>query len=173
MSTAVSGVALAHDEVRACRPLPLPAPFQATKDTILYPLGAAGAHRASLGRGAVMGLLNLLWGVAATIGPLASGAAAEAAGERWTFGLLVACCAVTGAWMLSAQRPSRPSGTSSSRRRRSRRRSGAGAEELGGRRPRVVLKAAHPPQETESVRYVTSTTLSSATTFALSRALPT
>jgi len=82
----------------------LRAPFWATLDTIVYPLGAAGARRASLGRGAVMGLLNLVWGVAATIGPLASGALAEAAGERWTFGLLAACCAVTGACMLSAHR---------------------------------------------------------------------
>lgn len=82
----------------------LRAPFWATLDTIVYPLGAAGAHRAGLGKGAVMGLLNLVWGVAATVGPLASGALAEAVGERWAFALLAACCALTGAAALAAHR---------------------------------------------------------------------
>jgi hypothetical protein len=49
------------------------APFWGAKDTILYPLGAAGAERAAIGRGAVLGLVNLVWGVAATVGPLAGG----------------------------------------------------------------------------------------------------
>lgn len=82
----------------------LRAPFWATMDTIVYPLGAAGARSAMLGRGAVMGLLNLVWGVAATVGPLLSGALAQAAGERWAYGLLIVACAATGAWMLSADR---------------------------------------------------------------------
>ena len=82
----------------------LRAPFWAVMDTIVYPLGAAGAHRASLGRGAVMGLINLAWGVAATVGPLAAGALAQSAGERWGYGMLIASCAATGTWMLSRSR---------------------------------------------------------------------
>ena len=73
-------------------------------DTILYPLGAAGAERASIGRGAVLGLLNLVWGIAATVGPLVTAAVAETAGERAAYVLLIASCAGTALWMLRAAR---------------------------------------------------------------------
>jgi hypothetical protein len=37
-------------------------PFWAVLSTLSYPLGALGAYRADVGRGTVMGLLNLVWG---------------------------------------------------------------------------------------------------------------
>jgi predicted MFS family arabinose efflux permease len=58
------------------------APFWATCSTLAYPLGGVGASRTAAGHGAVMGLLNLAWGLANTIGPLLAGAVADAAGLR-------------------------------------------------------------------------------------------
>ncbi len=78
------------------------APAWATLSTLAYPLGALGAQRAGLGRGAVMGLLNFVWGVASTVGPLTAGALAQAVGERWTFVPMAAVCLVTGAWLLGS-----------------------------------------------------------------------
>lgn len=82
----------------------LRAPFWALTSTIVYPLGAAGAERARLGRGAVLGLVNLAWGIAATVGPLVAGAIAEATGQRWAYGLIISVSVATAAWMLSADR---------------------------------------------------------------------
>jgi MFS family permease len=78
------------------------APFWAAMDTILYPLGAAGAERASLGRGAVLGVINLAWGAAATVGPLVAGAVAQAAGERAAYVLLAGASAATALWLMRA-----------------------------------------------------------------------
>ena len=78
------------------------APFWAAMDTILYPLGAAGAERASLGRGAVLGVINLVWGAAATAGPLVAGAVAQSAGERAAYLLLAGACVGTALWLLRA-----------------------------------------------------------------------
>jgi NNP family nitrate/nitrite transporter-like MFS transporter len=82
----------------------LRAPFWAAMDTIGYPLAAAGAHRASLARGAVMGLLTLGWGLSSSISPLTSGALASAVGERAAFAALAAACVLGGLWMLAAHR---------------------------------------------------------------------
>ena len=49
--------------------------------TIAFPLGALGAHRAGLGRGAVNGLLTLASGFANALGPLTAGAVGHAAGS--------------------------------------------------------------------------------------------
>jgi len=70
--------------------------------TIVYPLGGAGAHRAGIGRGAVMAFLNVAWGVATLIGPLAGGALAQAFGERFTYGLLAGSCLAAGVFVLGA-----------------------------------------------------------------------
>ena len=80
----------------------LRAPAFAVLFTIVYPLGAAGAHRAGIGRGAAMAFLNVAWGVATLIGPLASGALAQTFGERLTYALLAGSCLVAGAFVLGA-----------------------------------------------------------------------
>jgi MFS family permease len=62
-----------------------------------YPLAADGADRASLGHGLVLGLINLLWGIGAVIGPVLGGALAGLAGDGVTFAALVVACAVSAA----------------------------------------------------------------------------
>ncbi len=77
------------------------APFWAALSTLAYPLGVLGAQRATVGRGAVMGLLNLVWGAAGSLGPVAAGAIAQGAGGRWAFGSLIAGCVAAGGWLLA------------------------------------------------------------------------
>jgi MFS family permease len=79
----------------------LRAPFWSTLSTLSYPLGALGAHGADLGRGAIMGLLNLVWGAASAVGPLAAGGLAQSLGERWVYALLFAWCTATGIWLVA------------------------------------------------------------------------
>jgi MFS family permease len=76
------------------------APFWSTMDTIIYPLAAAGAHRSTLGRGSVMGLVMLAWAAASTVGPLLAGGIADAAGDRAAFGVMIVLCAAIGTWLL-------------------------------------------------------------------------
>jgi MFS family permease len=81
------------------------APFWGTLSTLSYPLGALGAERADLGRGAVMGLLNLVWGAASTTGPVIAAGIAQVAGARWAFAALVVLATGTGAWLAASDRP--------------------------------------------------------------------
>ncbi len=81
----------------------LRAPFWATMDTIIYPLAAAGAHRSSLGRGSVMGLLTLGWAGASTLGPLIAGGIADAFGARAAYAVMIAWCVLLGFWLLRAR----------------------------------------------------------------------
>jgi SAM-dependent methyltransferase len=69
-------------------------------DTIIYPLASAGAHRSSLGRGSVMGLVMLTWGAASTVGPLLAGALADTAGDRAAYAAMMFFCALGGAWLV-------------------------------------------------------------------------
>jgi ACDE family multidrug resistance protein len=85
----------------------LRSPFWGTLSTLSYPLGALGAERADIGRGAVMGLLNLVWGAASTVGPVIAAGIAQAAGERWAFAVLVVLATGTGAWLVASDRPRR------------------------------------------------------------------
>lgn len=62
-----------------------------------YPLAADGADRAGLGHGLVLGLINLLWGVGAVVGPVLGGALAGLAGDRATFAVLVVACLASAA----------------------------------------------------------------------------
>jgi MFS family permease len=80
-------------------------PFWAVLSTLSYPLGALGAYRADLGRGTVMGLLNLAWGAAGAAAPVAAAAIAEAASEQWAFLTLMICAAATGLWLLVTKQP--------------------------------------------------------------------
>jgi MFS family permease len=82
----------------------LRAPFWATMDTIILPLAATGAHRSSIGRGSVMGLLTLGWAAASTLGPVLAGGIADAAGARFAFALMIACCGLVGLWLLRTGR---------------------------------------------------------------------
>ena len=82
-------------------------PAWATLSTLSYPLGALGAERADLGRGAVMGLLNLVWGAASTLGPVIAAGIAQAAGARSSFATLAVLMAVTGVWLSSSGRRDR------------------------------------------------------------------
>jgi MFS family permease len=83
----------------------LRAPCFAILFTLAYPLAATGAHHAGLGRGAILGFLNVTWGFATLVGPLAGGGIAQAAGERVVYGLLVGVC--LGAAALLLARPAR------------------------------------------------------------------
>jgi MFS family permease len=80
-------------------------PFWAILSTLSYPLGALGAYRADLGRGTVMGLLNLAWGAAGAVAPVAAAAIAQAASEQWAFLALMICAAATGLWLLVTKQP--------------------------------------------------------------------
>jgi MFS family permease len=80
------------------------APIWGTSSTIAYPLTSEGAHRAGLGRGAIFGLLNLGWGVAAVAGPLFGSTIAHTLGERWAFGALALFCVGIGLLLLALTR---------------------------------------------------------------------
>jgi MFS family permease len=85
----------------------LRAPFWSAMDTIIYPLAAAGAHRSSLGRGSVMGLVTIGWAAASTAGPLIAGGIADVAGNRAAYALMIVSCALFGLWLLRADRSRR------------------------------------------------------------------
>jgi MFS family permease len=80
----------------------LRAPAWAALTTLVFPLGGVGAQGAGIGRGAMMGLLNLAWGIAGTVGPLVAGAIAQTAGDRLAYVLLVAFCLAGTGWLLSS-----------------------------------------------------------------------
>jgi MFS family permease len=82
----------------------LRAPPWSTMDTIIYPLAAAGAHRSSLGRGSVMGLLTVGWAAASTVGPLLAGGIADLLGARAAYAVMIVCCGACGLWLLRAHR---------------------------------------------------------------------
>jgi MFS family permease len=75
-------------------------------NTFSYLLAGSGAESAGAGRGAVIGLVNLSWGVAAVIGPLAASAAHGHIDERLPFAVIAALCLTAGALMLTGSRPS-------------------------------------------------------------------
>ena len=79
----------------------LRAPFVALLYTICFPLGANGAHRAGVGRGAAIGLLNVGWGSASLVAPLAAGAVAQVSSERIAYAAFVALALAAGAWLVA------------------------------------------------------------------------
>jgi MFS family permease len=72
------------------------APVQSVLYGVGYPLGADGADRAGLGHGLVLGLVNLIWGVGAVIGPVVGAAVATHAGDRTAYALLAALSLLAG-----------------------------------------------------------------------------
>ena len=73
------------------------APVQSVLYGVGYPLSADGADRAGLGHGLVLGLVNLIWGVGAVVGPVAGAAVADALGDRAAYALLVVLSLAMGA----------------------------------------------------------------------------
>jgi DHA1 family inner membrane transport protein len=63
--------------------------------TIAYPLGVHGAHAAGVGRGGVVGLMNLCYGCVAVTGPILCGALAGAVGLRAGFAAVLAWSGLT------------------------------------------------------------------------------
>ena len=74
-------------------------------NTFSYLLAGTGAQSAGAGRGTVIGLVNLSWGVAAVIGPLAASAAHGNIDERIPFGVIAALCLGVAAYMVTSPRP--------------------------------------------------------------------
>ena len=76
-------------------------------NTFSYLLAGSGAESAGAGRGTVIGLVNLSWGVAAVIGPLAASAAHGAIDERVPFAVVAALCLAVAALLLAGGRQAR------------------------------------------------------------------
>jgi MFS family permease len=74
-------------------------------NTFTYLLAGSGAASAGAGRGAVIGLVNMSWGVAAVIGPLAASAAHGNIDERIPFAVIAALCLAVATIMLTGSRP--------------------------------------------------------------------
>jgi MFS family permease len=70
-------------------------------NTFSYLLAGSGAASSGAGRGAVIGLVNLSWGVAAVIGPLAASVAHGHVDERIPFGVIAALCLAVATVMLT------------------------------------------------------------------------
>ena len=64
-------------------------PIQSVLYGVGYPLGADGADRAGLGHGLVLGLINVIWGAGAVVGPVLGAAVATHAGDGTAYALLV------------------------------------------------------------------------------------
>lgn len=82
-------------------------PMWATVSTLPYPLGAAGADRAGIGHGTVVGVLNVAWGGSNAVGPLVAGALAGVGGTTLGFVPAIAACLAASAWLIatSSQAP--------------------------------------------------------------------
>ncbi|MDX6519737.1 MAG: hypothetical protein QOG02_1880 [Gaiellales bacterium] len=74
--------------------LVLIAPVLSVLYGIGYPLGADGADRAGLGHGLALGLVNLVWGIGAVVGPVAGAGVAGRAGDRVAYVLLATTCLI-------------------------------------------------------------------------------
>ena len=85
--------------------LVLRAPLTAVLFTISLPIAVRGAERATVGRGAVLGLLNAAWAATAVVAPPAAGAVRDALGTRapWV-GLLAVALATAVFARLTAVR---------------------------------------------------------------------
>ena len=108
MLIGVLGIVLASSATGAVVAfLLLRAPLLAVLFTIAFPLAAAGARRAGVGAGAVVGLLNGLWGVATVVAPGGAGAIAEVTDERWAYAAVAVACLATAAWAFLTARATR------------------------------------------------------------------
>lgn len=79
----------------------LRAPFWAALATLAFPFGAIGAERAAIGPGAVVGVLNLAWGISNAAGPLLAGAVADSLGVHAAYLPALAACVLVGTSILA------------------------------------------------------------------------
>lgn len=82
-------------------------PLNAAVSTVALPVASAGARGSGVGRGAVMGMLSLAWGLATTVSPLAAGAVSDAAGPVPAYAGVAVGAVALGAWA-AAGRGGRP-----------------------------------------------------------------
>jgi DHA1 family solute carrier family 18 vesicular amine transporter 1/2 len=87
------------------------APMQSVLYGVGYPLSADGADRAGLGHGLVLGLVNLIWGLGAVVGPVAGAAVADALGDRAAYLMLVVLSFAMGATVARVAARSAPAVT--------------------------------------------------------------
>jgi MFS transporter, DHA1 family, inner membrane transport protein len=80
--------------------LVLRGPVTAVLFGISYPLCVEGADEAGLGRGAILGLLNMTWAASAVVGPVVAGGLAQAGGDRLVYVALIAVCLAVAPWIL-------------------------------------------------------------------------
>ncbi len=73
-----------------------------------YPLSTDGADRAQLGHGLVLGVVNLMWGVGAVVGPITGSRLAGWEGPRASYALLALICAATALAFVRVQRAPAP-----------------------------------------------------------------
>jgi len=76
---------------------------RAPLNSMVYVLGRSGVA-VEAGGGAVVGLMNVVWGCTAFAAPLLAGALAGAGYARWAFALVAVPALGVGAWMLTAGR---------------------------------------------------------------------
>jgi MFS family permease len=77
------------------------APLWGVLSTLPYPVAVLGAHRAGIGRGTVIGLLNGAWGAGAVLGPLVGGFVAQNASQRAVYAVLALCSLAVAIWLVS------------------------------------------------------------------------
>jgi MFS family permease len=75
-----------------------------------YPLSTDGADRAQLGHGVVLGVVNLMWGVGAVVGPIAGSRLADWQGTRASYALLAVVCGGTALLFSRVRRTAAPPG---------------------------------------------------------------
>jgi len=73
-----------------------------------YPLSTDGADRAQLGHGFVLGVVNLMWGVGAVVGPLAGSRLADWEGTRASYAMLALICGATALVFARVERTPAP-----------------------------------------------------------------
>ena len=88
-------------------------PVTAVLYGISYPMCVDGADEVGVGRGAILGLLNMVWAASAVLAPIVCGAIAQLGGHRLVYGVLAAGCLATAPWMIGRRQRIRPVAASS------------------------------------------------------------
>jgi MFS family permease len=105
LSAAVAALALPFSTGAAAVLLVITWPIQSVLYGVGYPLSTDGADRAGVGHGLVLGLVNLVWGAGALVGPVVGGGIAQLAGDRVAFLVMAAACVLCAAairWTIMA-----------------------------------------------------------------------
>jgi MFS family permease len=106
---AVSLFALSLSTGEAAVLLVLIWPIQSVLYGVGYPLSTDGADRAGVGHGLVLGVVNLVWGTGALVGPVVGGGVAELLGDNAAYLMMSVLALVSaGAVRLAIRAPGRP-----------------------------------------------------------------